>query len=184
VKELVSKKMDTQKEEDEIYCFSVDNKNTRAIDDAISIEDIDGSNFRIGIHIADLNEIVKTGGAMDREAQKKGKSYFIGKHFFKAMLPREIYANVGSLKQEEKRFVLSLYFVINKEGLIDYDSISYRHSIVKNQHKLSYTKVNEILSNPAKNSELDEVLTAKITTLNALMQNRSKFRQEVANPET
>ena len=68
VTELISKKMDTQKEENQIYCFSVDNKNTRAIDDAISIEDIDGQNFRIGIHIADLNEIVKTGGAMDREA--------------------------------------------------------------------------------------------------------------------
>ena len=46
----------------------MDNKNTRAIDDAISIEDIDGQNFWIGIHIADLNEIVKTGSAMDREA--------------------------------------------------------------------------------------------------------------------
>ena len=37
------------------------------------------------------------------------------------MLPRDIYANVGSLKQKEKRFVISLYFVINTEGLIDYD---------------------------------------------------------------
>lgn len=68
VKELTSKKIDAQKEEDGIFCFSVDNKNTRAIDDAISIDDIDGTNFRIGVHIADLNEIVKPGGAMDREA--------------------------------------------------------------------------------------------------------------------
>lgn len=37
------------------------------------------------------------------------------------MLPRDIYANVGSLKHDEKRFVMSLYFTINKEGLIDYD---------------------------------------------------------------
>lgn len=48
------------------------------------------------------------------------------------MLPRDIYANVGSLKPEENRYVVSLYFVINEEGLVDYDSISYRQSIVKN----------------------------------------------------
>ena len=37
------------------------------------------------------------------------------------MLPRDIYANVGSLKHEEKRCVMSLYVVVNKDGLIDYD---------------------------------------------------------------
>ena len=119
---------------------------------------------------------------MDREAYNKGKSYYIGKHFFKAMLPRDIYANIGSLKQEEKRAVISLYFNINGEGLIDYDTISYRHSVIKNQHKLSYAKVNGILSSPTSHPELPEELKTSITQLNTLMQKRSEFRIEVANP--
>jgi len=53
-----------------LICFSIDNKSTGAIDDAISIEEmnieeLDSKYWKIGIHIADLNEFVKQNQPMD-----------------------------------------------------------------------------------------------------------------------
>ena len=86
----------------QLFCFSIDNKGTRAVDDVVSIETIqlkDGNQFwRLGIHIADLSPMVTQNSAMDKCAKERVNSKYIGKVFFKSMLPREIYSNIGSLK--------------------------------------------------------------------------------------
>lgn len=51
-------------------CFSIDSKGARAIDDAISIQKVDGpqTKWMIGIHIADVAEFVAKGKEIDRVA--------------------------------------------------------------------------------------------------------------------
>ena len=123
-------------------CFSIDSKGARAIDDAISIEKVDGpeNKWMIGIHIADVAEFVVKDKEIDRVAKKNVESKYVGKYFFKQMLPRKIYEDLASLKAEEKakKLALSLYFEINDEGMIYYkaeqkaETIKYEESILKN----------------------------------------------------
>ena len=70
-----------RQEQRNLFCFSIDNKSTRAIDDAISIqkvhaqpaelaaEETQSRFWKIGIHIADLNEFVSPNKALDKEAE-------------------------------------------------------------------------------------------------------------------
>ena len=69
-----------RKDQRKLLCFSIDNKNTRAIDDVISIQKVDdyqdigidydqGDEFwKIGIHIADINQFVVNNKPIDKEA--------------------------------------------------------------------------------------------------------------------
>ena len=100
-----------RQEKRNLFCFSIDNKRTRAIDDAISIQKVETRNadagasakadrqfWKIGVHIADLNEFVCKNKPLDKEAHERVNSKYIGNYFFKSMLPRVIYDQIGSLK--------------------------------------------------------------------------------------
>ena len=130
-----------RKDAREKFCFTIDGKGTRAIDDAISIEKVDPSTlnadagvtsskkyWKIGIHIADLNTIVAENKAMDKEAAQRVNSKYIGKFFHKLMLPRLISDQLGSLKDKKhnkvfgqpERFAISLYLYVDQDGMIVY----------------------------------------------------------------
>jgi len=89
---LKNKKLKTngRKNLGDVFCFSIDNKSTKAVDDIISIETINGA-WKIGVHISDVGYFVKNGSAIGKEAAQRVASKYIGKFFFKPLLPREIY---------------------------------------------------------------------------------------------
>ena len=69
------------------------------MDDAISIEEINenGQKFwKILIHISSIDQYIKANTELDKECAKKVESYYIGKYFFKSMLPSILYSKVGS----------------------------------------------------------------------------------------
>ena len=105
----------------EKLCFSIDNKNTKAIDDVISIEQVESTFenqkcWKIGVHISAVNEFVKPSSAIDKDAKQKVQSTYVGKHFFKSMLPRGLYQDIGSLKENAERIALTQEFLINEQG--------------------------------------------------------------------
>ncbi|MDP9134881.1 MAG: RNB domain-containing ribonuclease, partial [Actinomycetota bacterium] len=57
--------------------FTIDPDSARDFDDAISAERIDGGLVRIWVHIADVTAFVRPGGALDREAQRRGTSTYV-----------------------------------------------------------------------------------------------------------
>lgn len=65
------------------------------------------------------------------EARQRVASVYIGKYFFRPMLPFKLSTDVCSLALNKPRLAISLFFDIDEEGLIDMDSISYRKSIIK-----------------------------------------------------
>lgn len=58
------------------YC--VDEKSSRFLDDAISVEVLgDGSVIRLFVHIADVDEIVRSGSPIDELAKERGQSLYL-----------------------------------------------------------------------------------------------------------
>ena len=76
----------------------MDTKNARALDDALSVRHIDGSVYRVGIHISDVAAVVKEESAIDKEAQSRIASTYILKKFHKPMLPDKLNRELCSLK--------------------------------------------------------------------------------------
>jgi ribonuclease R len=117
--------------------ITIDPKSAKDHDDAISIKKMENG-FEIGVHIADVAEIVKVNTKLDIEAFKRGTSVYLVDQCI-PMLPEEISNGICSLKENEERLSLSLMIKINKE----YEVISHTifESIIKVKRKYSYSDI-------------------------------------------
>jgi len=108
--------------------FTIDSAGTRTIDDAITVEKIDEHTLKVGVHISDPTDVVKIGSQMGKEAQLRVENKYIGKgkNFMKPMLPREIAADLCSLKPDQERRAITVWFYINDEGLIILDHKNFK----------------------------------------------------------
>jgi ribonuclease R len=58
----------------QIPTFTIDPDDAKDFDDALSLEYLPSGEIRVGIHIADVSAYVKSGTALDKEAQRRGNS--------------------------------------------------------------------------------------------------------------
>jgi len=133
--------------------FTIDPKDAKDFDDALSIEKLDNGNFSIGVHIADVSHYVRKGSKLDKEAALRGNSvYFVGKAI--PMLPEKLSSDICSLVQDKERLTFSVIFEINSTGkVINY---SIRKTIIRSKRRFTYAEVQEILEN-GKGELSDEV---------------------------
>ncbi len=117
--------------------ITIDPESAKDHDDAISIKKIENG-FEVGIHIADVAEIVKVNTKLDAEAFKRGTSVYLINQCI-PMLPEEISNGICSLKENEKRLSLSLIVNLNNQ----YDVISHTivESIIEVKQKYSYSDI-------------------------------------------
>lgn len=122
--------------------FTIDGEDTEDMDDAISCTINDKGNYVLGVHIADIASIIPEGSPLDRDAFRKGNSYYSG-GFIIYMFPYKISKGIGSLNPNVDRMAISCIMEIDPEGQV----INYRitPSIINSKIKMSYKKVNDIL---------------------------------------
>ncbi len=115
------------------FVLSIDTKNARALDDALSVRHLEGSIYQVGIHISDVAAIVKQDSAIDLEAQSRIASTYILKKFHKPMLPHYLNENVCCLKANSEKLAVTLWVNLDAEtGIIDYSSAKYEKTIINN----------------------------------------------------
>jgi ribonuclease R len=97
---LIKKELRDRRNLSSLPVFSIDGKNARAIDDAISLESLPDEKFRIGIHISDVAALIKKDSEIDKEAFSRVESTYVLssiKKCHKPMLPYILNADLGSL---------------------------------------------------------------------------------------
>ncbi len=77
--------------------FTIDKPSAQALDDAISVIEVDEHTLKVVIHIADVASLIKPGGNLDMEALKRAASTYVLNTFHMPMLPRELNAGKCSL---------------------------------------------------------------------------------------
>ena len=123
--------------------FTIDGDDTKDIDDAVSLY-MDGENYILGVHIADVSTYVKSGTALDKEARKRGTSMYLIDTVI-PMLPRELSNGICSLNPNEDRYALSVEMKISKSGEVLESKIF--KSVIKSKIQMTYNKVYDILVN-------------------------------------
>lgn len=126
---------------DEII-FTIDGKDTKDMDDAVSIKKDKDGNYILGVHIADVSHYIKNNMTLYTEALKRSTScYPVG--YVIPMLPHIISNGICSLNPNVDRLTLSVIMKIDEDGkVIDYD---IKKSVINSKKKMSYEDVNKIL---------------------------------------
>lgn len=109
--EEVSKRRDMRK----ICTFTIDPKDAKDFDDALSIQKLDNGNWEIGVHIADVSHYVVPGTMLDDEAYERATSVYLVDRVV-PMLPEVLSNDVCSLRPNEDKFTFSAVFEMNDKA--------------------------------------------------------------------
>ena len=128
--------------------FTIDGEKARDFDDAVSIERLDNANYKLGVHIADVNYYVQEGGALDQEAYQRGTSVYFPDRAI-PMFPERLSNNLCSLREGEDRLTMSVFMEFDPTmKMVNYD---ISPSVIRSKARLTYNVVRQILK------EQDEV---------------------------
>jgi ribonuclease R len=95
---------------------TIDPKDARDFDDAISLERTEDGHWHLGVHIADVSHFVQPGTELDREAQKRGTSVYLPTKVI-PMLPEVISNGLASLQEQKLRYCKSALIEFTGEGI-------------------------------------------------------------------
>ncbi len=101
----------------DVVTFTIDPKDAKDFDDAISVRELKGGDYEVGVHIADVSHYVKEDTALDEEARKRAFSIYLVDRTI-PMLPEVLSNNICSLMPNEDRLAFSAVFVINRKGKV------------------------------------------------------------------
>lgn len=121
---------------------TIDGEDAKDLDDAVSLY-MDGDNYVLGVHIADVSNYVQEHSALDVEALKRGTSVYLVDRVI-PMLPRELSNGICSLNEGCDRLALSCIMTINKKGEVIDHKIA--ETVIKTNRRMTYTNVKKILA--------------------------------------
>ena len=121
--------------------FIIDSKNPHEIDDAISMEFLEGKPKYLWVHISYPAKIIKHNSKIDIESRKKASSLYLIDNYI-PMLPENI-INIANLNTNKESETLSACIEFNKNGSIK--SYKILETIIKPDYELTYEDTNEIL---------------------------------------
>lgn len=163
--------------------------NVPLVEQAFTLEKIDAENWRVGVHIADVAAFVELGSKIDREAQARGRSAYLGETIL-PMLPDAVLQRC-SLHTGEDKLAISVLLTLDKSGqVVDFE---IQPSVIQVDYQLTQLQAQLILSrqeNKLKREEIDE-LAPVIPTIEQLMvlsqgvreQRRKRGGFELKKPE-
>jgi len=133
---------------------SIDNDDSRDLDQLTLAEAVPGDNIQILVAIADVDSFIKDGSAIDEHARHNTTSVYTAAEIF-PMLPEKISTDVTSLNFNEDRLSIVVEMVIGADGSLQESKI-YR-AWVRNHAKLAYNSVAGWLEN---NGAIPEAIVA------------------------
>ncbi len=121
--------------------FTIDGDDTKDIDDAISLS-MEGNNYHLGVHIADVSYYVKVGSSLYEDAYSRGTSSYLADTVI-PMIPHQLSNGICSLNPGVERLALTCDMIISDTGkVLEY---SVYPSVIKSRKQMTYKNVNKIL---------------------------------------
>jgi ribonuclease R len=134
--EEVKKRRDMRK----ILTFTIDPKDAKDFDDAISLQKLDNGNWEIGVHIADVSHYVRPGTILDDEAYKRATSVYLVDRVV-PMLPEVLSNDVCSLRPNEDKFTFSAVFELNENA--ELVNQWFGRTIIHSDRRFAYEEAQE-----------------------------------------
>jgi ribonuclease R len=158
--------------------FTIDPATAKDFDDALSIEALGESRWRLGVHIADVAEHVKAHTALDETARWRGTSIYPVDRVI-PMLPERLSDIVCSLRPDEDSLTVSVFLVIDSHGDV-VEAPDMCESVIHSVRRLDYGQVQCLFDDKLSEEDraavegLEGDLRALLDVSRALMEKRRR----------
>ncbi len=138
--EEVNKRRDMRK----ILTFTIDPKDAKDFDDALSIQKLPNGNWEVGVHIADVSHYVTPGTSLDQEAYDRGTSVYLVDRVV-PMLPEVLSNDVCSLRPNEDKYTFSAIFELNDQSEVQ--NQWFGRTVIHSDRRFTYEEAQERIEN-------------------------------------
>lgn len=123
-----------------ITTFTIDPRDAKDFDDALSIRKLENGNWEIGVHIADVSHYVVPGTILDDEAYQRATSIYLVDRVV-PMLPEVLSNDVCSLRPNEDKFTFSAVFELDDDAKIHKQW--FGRTVIHSDRRFSYEEAQE-----------------------------------------
>ncbi|WP_434533691.1 ribonuclease R [Dysgonomonas capnocytophagoides] len=136
--EEIAKREDFRK----VTTFTIDPRDAKDFDDALSIRQLDNGNWEVGVHIADVTHYVTPGGIIDKEGEERATSVYLVDRTI-PMLPERLSNGLCSLRPNEEKLCYSAIFELNENA----DIKNYRigRTVIESDRRFTYEEAQSII---------------------------------------
>lgn len=149
--EVVAQRRDMR----DVTTFTIDPKDAKDFDDALSIKRLPNGNYSIGVHIADVTHYVQPDTTLDREAQRRATSVYLVDRVV-PMLPEHLSNGICSLRPNEDKLTFSTIFEMTPEGKVVNSEIL--RTVTRSDRRFTYEEAQEVIET-GKGDYAEEILT-------------------------
>ena len=137
-----------------VTTFTIDPRDAKDFDDALSIRHLENGNWEVGVHIADVTHYVHPGSVIDKEAEKRATSVYLVDRTI-PMLPEHLCNGICSLRPDEEKLAYSCIFEMDEQANVaDY---RIRKTVIRSDRRFTYEEAQEIIET-GKGDYAEEVL--------------------------
>ena len=126
----------------DVFTCTIDPKDAKDFDDALSIRKMDNGLWEVGVHIADVSHYVREGSTIDKEAFARATSIYLVDRTI-PMLPERLCNFICSLRPDEEKLCYSVIFQMDDEANIKNWHLA--HTVIKSDRRYAYEEVQQIL---------------------------------------
>lgn len=130
----------------DVFTFTIDPKDAKDFDDALSFKQQEDGTFQIGVHIADVTFYVCPDTDIDKTAYQKATSIYYVDHVL-PMLPEELCNDLCSLRPNEDKLTMSVIFTMDENAKVLKHKVC--RTIIRSNFRLAYEDAQEILDHSA-----------------------------------
>lgn len=118
-----------------VTTFTIDPKDAKDFDDALSIRQLDNGHWEVGVHIADVSHYVTEGSVIDKEAEHRATSIYLVDRTI-PMLPERLCNFICSLRPDEEKLAYSVIFEMNEKAEVLHSRVV--HTVIKSDRRFTY----------------------------------------------
>ncbi len=122
--------------------FTIDPKDAKDFDDALSFEKLENGNYEIGIHIADVSHYLKQDTVLDDEAYERATSVYLVDRVV-PMLPEVLSNNACSLRPHEEKYTFSAVFEMDDN--IQIKNQWFGRTVINSNERFAYEEAQHII---------------------------------------
>lgn len=138
-----------------VTTFTIDPKDAKDFDDALSIRRLPNGHWEVGVHIADVTHYVKPNSIIDREAMTRATSVYLVDRVV-PMLPERLCNGICSLRPDEEKLAFSTLFELDDNAKVLNSRIV--RTVIRSDRRFAYEEAQEVIET-GKGDLVEEITT-------------------------